>query len=439
MTRKLLWYEYGNTTIPSGKRLYQYSQFCALLAEHLVINNATARVKHIPGRMVFVGWAGGTLALRDKITGRDHEVYLFVACLPWSDYFFVEGFLDLTQRSWITGHIHAFDYFGGVPVIVTPDRCATAVDRTPIYVTKINQTYNDFIEYYGAAVLPTRSERPRDKSGVESAVGLCERWIIAPLRNEVFFTLDEINSIIHEINDRLNAQPFQVRAGSRRSSFLTEERHLLKELPPVCYEISEWRKAKVNHDYHVQVDYMRYSVDYHLIGKEVSVRISDTRIVIYHNNNQVAEHTRLFGRKGSYSTMESHMPTNHRYISSSWSPECFLDWAASIGTNTVVVIKALMDSKPIIEQSFVSCANILGLARRSRKDLLEAACEHIVGSGALSISYSRVKNTLEAISRSTKSGESAAASLADIKDAAPRIGRLHEAAYYRRTGDDDAT
>jgi len=162
MTRKLLWYEYGNTTVPEGKQLYQYSQFSALISANSAISSATARIIHKPGRTVFVDWAGGTLAIKDRITGSIATVYLFVACLPSSDYFYVEGFLDLTQRSWIADHIHAFEYFGGVPVVVTPDRCATAVDRTPIYVTKINETYNDFIEYYGAAVLPTRSARPRD-------------------------------------------------------------------------------------------------------------------------------------------------------------------------------------------------------------------------------------------------------------------------------------
>lgn len=162
VTRKLLWLSYGNTTAPEGKSLYQYSQFCARLARHMTISGASARIIHSPGRSCYVDWAGATLAVRERILGKDITVYLFVACLPYSGYFYVEGFFDMTQRLWITAHINAFEFFGGITRVVTPDRCATAIDRTPIYVTQINEVYNEFIEYMGGAVLPARSDKPKD-------------------------------------------------------------------------------------------------------------------------------------------------------------------------------------------------------------------------------------------------------------------------------------
>ena len=286
-------------------------------------------------------------------------------------------------------------------------------------------------------MLPARGAHPRDKSGVESAVGLCERWVVAPLRDEVFFSLGELNEVVSGINDRLNAQPFQVKEGSRESVFYSEEKPLLNPLPAERYEMFEWKKAKLSHDYHFQVDYMRYSADYRLIGQELSVRVSDTRVTAYHKGEPVATHKRLYGRKGQYETEEGHMPPNHRYANSSWSPERFSDWAASVGPKTKELIEALMASRPIIEQSFVACANILGLARKGRRDLLEAACGRIAETGLSAISYTRVKNTLEAVASIKRLADAeASCALEDVEDSAPDIGRTRDASYYRRGGRD---
>ena len=428
VTRKLLWYEYTNTTVAEGKALYQYSQFCHEFDRWLAKNKATARLVHIPGRVCYIDWAGDTLALKDRVTGRDIKVYLFVACLPYSGYFYVEGFLDLTQRSWIAGHIHAFEFFGGVPQILTPDQCTTATNRTPIYVTQINATYLEFAEYCKTAVIPARRRHPRDKAMVESAVGLAERWIIALLRNQTFFTLDELKEVVSEKNAELNEQPFQVKEGSRASEFFGEEESCLKELPCQRYEISEWKKAKIAPDYHIQADYMRYSADYRLIGQQVEVRITDTRIDIYTKGRTlVASHNRLYGRKGQFSTLTEHMPPNHVYADSPYSPERFKRWAAAIGPATSEVIAGVLASRPIIEQTFVACANILGLGKKHSRELLEAACVRMVEIGG-PVSYTRMKNTMLGMKDATVH-----LSLEpDIKDSAPDIGRTRSAEYYRR-------
>lgn len=430
VTRKLLWYEYGNTTVPKGHALYQYSQFCHEFDKWLSVNKATARIKHVPGKVIYVDWAGDTLAIKDRVTGRDIKVYLFVACLPYSGYFYVEGFLDLTQSSWIAGHIHAFEYFGGVSQILVPDNCATATDRTPICITQINSTYSEFAEFYQTAVIPTRVRHPKDKAMAESAVGLCERWIIAPLRNQTFFDLGELQDVISEKNAKLNDQPFQVKDGSRSSVFFQEEQAELKDLPAERFEISEWKTAKVAPDYHVQVGYMRYSVDYRLIRQTVDVRISASRIDIYTKDRQLAaSHVRLHGRKGQFSTQQEHMPPSHVFANSTYSPERFRRWAASIGPATSEVIEGALASRAIVEQSFVSCANILGLAKNGRRELLEAASRRVLELGG-PVSYTRMKNIMAGI----KDADAAAASAVamTIKDSAPDIGRIRTSDYYRR-------
>ena len=432
VSRKLLWLEYTNTTTPEGGALYQYSYFCEEFEKFLNASKATAKLKHIPGKVVYIDWAGDTMAIKDRITGRNITVYLFVACLPYSGYFYVEGFTDTTQSSWIAGHIHAFEFFGGVPYVVTPDCCATATDRTPTFVTKINATYLEFTEFYLTAAIPTRIRHPRDKAHVEGAVGICERWIIAALRHQTFFSLDELNDVIFDIAEGLNAEPFQVKEDSRALLFFNEERDELKELPPERYEISEWKKAKVAHDYHVQVDYRRYSVDYHNIGCEVECRVTNTRVDIFDKSrNLLASHLRLYGRKGECQTLPEHMPPNHQYAESSYSPERFRRWASGIGPDTVQVIENIMASKPIIEQTFVTCANVLGLAKRGKKDLLEAASRRMLQSGG-PVSWTRAKNTMAAIQFSGDLLPHVSSPQSEIVDRAPDIGRTRPSDYYRR-------
>lgn len=438
VTRKLLWYEYGNTTVPEGMQLYQYSQFCKLIESRLAKEGATMHIKHTAARCTFVDWAGEVLYCRDRITGSDMKVYLFVASLPYSSYLYAEGFFDLTQRSWLLAHEHAFEFFGGVSYILVPDQCSTATDRTPIYVTKINETYQDFAEHYSTAVVPARRSRPRDKSVVEGAVSICEQWIIAGLRNQVFFSLAELNEAILEKVGWLNGRSFKERDGSRLSIFEAEEKHLLKALPHARYEHFEMRQAKVSPDYHVQVDYMRYSVDFNLIKQTLDVRVSDNRIKIYHSGVLVAEHARLYGRKGQFSTVRDHMPPNHQHCVSAWSPERFTKWAKNVGPATEVVIGDILASKVIVEQAFVTCSNILGLAKRGRSDYLERACKQISeNSVGATVSYTMVKNLMEAIAKATEimTGDSSVDITSNSADAG--IGRTRGADYYRRDRDEE--
>ena len=53
--------------------------------------------------------------------------------------------------------------------------------------------------HYGAAVIPARPYKPRDKAKVEVGVQVVQRWILARLRNRQFFSLAELNQAIREL------------------------------------------------------------------------------------------------------------------------------------------------------------------------------------------------------------------------------------------------
>jgi transposase len=443
VTRKLLWYEYGNTFVPAGMLLYQYSQFCKLIERHLNTQGATMRIKHVAGKCMYVDWAGDVMFVRDRITGKDITVYLFVACLPYSGYIYCEGFFDTTQDSWLLGHEHTMSNIGGVPFIIVPDNCATATDKSPIYVTKINSTYMAFAEHYNTAIVPARIRKPKDKAMVEGAVHIVEQWVIAALRNATFFSLAELNEAILEKVAWINERQFSAREGSRIEMFLSEEHCCLKELPATRFERFEWKKVKVSPDYHVQIDYMRYSVPYRLIKETLDARVGDTRIEIYKSAELVASHTRLRGRKGQFSTSPEHMPPTHKHFDSSWSPDRFVKWASRIGPATKQIIEGMLAARPVVEQAYVGCSNVLNLAKRGRAELLEKACERILETGFTVTTYSRVKNLMEAI------GSAEAVRVGDVvyadtcafesEAAGKAVGRTRGAEYYKRDKGDDKT
>lgn len=65
--------------------------------------------------MLEIDWAESRLSINDRSNGGKLTVYVFVATFPYSQYSYAEGFLDMKSANWLTGHIHAFEYFGGTP------------------------------------------------------------------------------------------------------------------------------------------------------------------------------------------------------------------------------------------------------------------------------------------------------------------------------------
>jgi transposase len=435
---KQFWGEYCALAAQSGLASYSYQTFCEMFADAAGKTDAIRRFIHEPGAKAYIDWAGDTGWLTDKISGQKTKVYVFVMCLPFSGRFYIQGFTDMKQQSWLDGHMNAFEDFGGVVHMLIPDNCATATDRTPIYITLVNETYERFAEHYGSAVVPARVRKPRDKSLAESSVHLVEQWIISPSAELTFYTLDEFNGFMQERCSWLNDRPFSDKEGSRTLDFENNERECLLSLPKERYEICEWRRSKISPDYHVRIDYMHYSTPHVLIGKTCDIRLTTSKVEVICDGQIVASHLRLYGRKNQYSTNTDHMPENHRNLPSPWSPDRFTSWAAKIGPHTKEAIERVLASKAVIEQTFVSCRNILGLAKKYTPMLLEEACRRIVATTAIP-SYTSAKNFIVVIKadKDRLRGIDAAASIQpeSIIDRAQNAGRVSGADSYRRGGD----
>lgn len=437
LTVKMFWMEYCIQAASAGLMAYSYQTFCEMFSDEAERLGAVRHFRHEPGAKAFIDWAGDTAAVTDRLTGARSKVYVLVVCLPFSDRFWAQGFTDMTQRSWQEGQMRAFEEFGGVPRMLVPDNAATATDRSAARVTLVNREYERFAEHYGTAVVPARVRKPRDKSVAESTVNLVERWVIAPANETTFYTLDEFNEFCEGKVDWLNSRPFSAKEGSRRSVYEAEERACMQPLPAERYEMCEWRSAKVSPDCHMVIDYMRYSVPHALIGRSVDARLTDSTVTVMHDGAVVAEHRRLRGRKGQYSTIVDHMPPAHAAMDSPWSPERFTSWARRIGPQTGLAIERVMAGRTIVERSFVPCRNILGLSKTYTPELLERACGRLNEPGALP-SYTAVRNAILAIKAADRAAVPTHATPppggGPLEDRAKNAGRLRGADAYRRGG-----
>jgi transposase len=377
-TRQLLWEEY-RAAHPDG---YGYSRFCHHYQRWKRDRDLVLRQEHRPGEKLFVDWAGETIPLYDPATGEAQPAQLFVAVLGASNYIYAEANPDQQMASWIGAHVHSFEFLGGCPQLVVPDNAKTGVSKACRYEPDLNPTYQEMALHYGVGVLPTRPRKPRDKAKVEVGVQIAERWIIAALRHRKFFSLPELNRAIRELVEKLNQRPFKKRAGSRQSLFREVDQPALRPLPANRFDLSEWSKATVNIDYHVEFDNSFYSVPYTLTRQLVEVRATPSTIEIFHQGKRVASHVRSRKPYTAVTTSE-HRPASHR-AHLDWPPSRMIQWASTIGPRTGEMVEKILDAYPHPEMGYRSCLGIIRLGQRYPATRVEAAAERALVTGAVS-------------------------------------------------------
>lgn len=373
VTMMLLWREYCDSALIRGKEPFQYSAFCERHRKWKIANNHTMHIERKPAEQIQVDWAGDTMNVIDPDSGEVLKVYIFVASLPYSNYLYAEGFYSMKEPDWITAHVHAFSYFGGVTPILVPDNCKTGVIKHTINELILNDQYRRMAEYYGCAVVPARPRKPKDKASVEMSVNLVERQAIAALRNRRFLSLTDLNRALISRIEAINARPFQKREGSRISIFTDQEKENLIPLPARPYEIVIRKRVTVNFNYHICFEGIWYSVPFSYVKREVEVQANTRSVAIYGDGKRIAMHKRVYSPKGSYSTNPEHMPDAHRdYLE--WNGNRFRRWADTIGPSTRHVIDAILSSRKIEQQTYRSCRALLALGQSRGNKLLEEAC-----------------------------------------------------------------
>lgn len=387
VTRMLLWQEYLEEH-PDG---YGYSQFCERFRRWSGEREAPVMRKlKKAGEEVEVDYAGLTMPIIDPHTGEITQAEIFVGVLGASGLIYTEAHSSQSLPNWVRAHVRMFEFFGGVPRIIRPDNLKAGVTKPNFYEPDLNPTYHELSAHYGTAVIPTRVAKPRDKGLGENAVQQVERWVLAPLRKQRFFSVDELNQALRPHLAWLNDRQLTGQAQSRRELFEQIEKDALQPLPDYRFEYLEVKQAKVHIDYHVNFKKHQYSVPHQYTRKTVLIRASERLVEIYHQDKRIACHLR--NDRPGYSTEKEHMPANHRWVQE-WSPERFTRWASQVGSQTERLIQTVLASRRHPEQAYRACLGILKLAKTFSPKLLEAACGLALESDVTS--YKAVKRILD--------------------------------------------
>jgi transposase len=389
VTLERLWQEYLDEH-PDG---YSYSQFCYHFQVWRNTSELTMHIDHKAGDKMFVDFTGKNLQIVDKKTGEIKDVEVFVAILGASQYTYVEAVETQKKHDWIKVNQNAFYYFGGVPKAVVPDCLKTAIKNPDKYEPDINPEYADFARHYQITILPARPSRPKDKALVEGAVRIVYARVFAALRNQIFYSLEELNQAVWQELERHNNTPMQKLKISRKQLFNELEKACLKPLPAEKYIIRNFKTIKAQFNYHVYLseDKHYYSVPYRYRGNRVRVIYTDSVVEIFYKNRRIAFHKRDYTPNG-YTTVPEHMPSHHRIVSD-WNPQRLINWARNIGEHVETVVSYILANRQHPEQAYKVCLGIISLAKRFDNQRLNKACSRAINFHYYS--YKGIKNILE--------------------------------------------
>jgi len=346
VTLALLWEEYRAGAADG----FGYSWFCDLYRAWVGRLRPTLRQVHLAGDKLFVDFAGHTMEVFDGATGEVRRAEIFVAVLGASNFIYAEATWSQALPDWIAVHVNTLAFLGGVPRQIVCDNLKAGITRACFYEPLVNRTYAD----------------------------------LARLRHHRFFSLGELNAAIRELITQLNNRTLRGWGTTRRQLFYEIDRPALLPLPSAPYEYAEWKRCRVNLDYHVEIAKHFYSVPFQLLRQEVDARITAKTVEIFHRGKLVAMHPRSL-RRHRPSTVPEHMPSSHRRYRD-WTHERIQREAATIGDDTAALIELILRSRPHPEQGFRSCIGILGLQKRYGAERLDGACARALALGTRSYS-----------------------------------------------------
>lgn len=374
MTLKLLWEEYKEER-PDG---YSLTQFRYHYKQHVKAQKPTTVLSgtYVGGEKLFVDFCGDTMQYVDVETGEIIKVQMFVACLPATDYGFALGVPSQKSEDFIYAITSCFKALGGVPRIIVPDNLKAAVIKTDRYEPELNRMLEDMANHYGCAVLPSRPYRPRDKSLVEDHVKLVYRRVYAELRNEMFYSLEELNKAVAEKMLAHNRKRMQQHPFSREEHFLAIEKPALKPLPPTDFEIRCYADLKVgvNGCIYLGRDKHYYSVPYMYIGQKVKVIYTRTQVKVFSGPECIATHQRDYAM-GRYTLVREHL-ASHSLAYRDRSPEYYIARGEKAMDELGEVMRYMFATATVPPETFYrGCEGLLHLQRTTDPVLFRKACE----------------------------------------------------------------
>ncbi len=404
VTRELLWDEYRQ----SVSTHYSYSRFCDILSRHGHKKSPVYHNVYTPGELTEIDFAGKKMSYVDRTTGEVIECPVLVCTLPYSSFSYIEPLKSSRLVHLVPAMNRAEEYFGGSTKVTLTDNMKQIVTQASRYEPSFTLLAEQWSIHYYTALKATRPAKPKDKPSVEKSVHLSYQRIYARMRNETFYSLEELRARVWELMEESNDRVMFKQGVSRREKFIRDEKPLLRELPAEPFVLKSSTRAKVKPNYHVILgeDWHQYSVPHQYIGQKVTIVYDDQVVEVFIDNlKRIAVHKRDFRRNG-YTTLPEHMPESHlKYREQKgWTEDDFISRASKIGEQTKITINKMLGAKAFIEQTYDGCLGVLRLADKYGNDRLEATCKRANTGSRINYKtlHSILKNNLDKIPSADK-------------------------------------
>ena len=391
VTLKLLWEEYVEEHPDDHYSLTQfrfhYNQNTEARKESPSTILADMRTG---GEKLFLDFTGDTMGYIDMETGEIVQCQAFVATLPASDYGYLLFVPSQRTEDFVYAVTQCLKHLGGVPKMLVPDNLKAAVIKTDRYEPSLNRVLEDMGNHYGTVVVPARPVHPRDKSNVEGSVRLVYLRVFAELRNETFFSLDELNAAAAAKMQKHNQKRMHKNPYTREERFLAVDRPNLKPLPATDFEIVSYTDLKVSPNCCIYLgrDQHYYTVPYQHISKTAHVAYTRSLVKIYVDGELVATHARDYG-KGRYTIVEEHLASKsseYRGLSAGK----YIERAQKVSRELADVMTHIFyDSSMPAETHYRTCDGLLNLQRNSDPVIFRTACETALRYGRCSYKFIR--------------------------------------------------
>jgi len=358
-----------------GDVAYKRSQFNQLVRESLAARHVVMKQQYYPGEMLFIDYAGTRVKYREK--GEDILLNVFVCCMGYSKKLFAFATKDMSSDSWILSLVNALAYYGGTPEVIQFDNAKAMVTKAK-KIALLNDNAIAFAQHYGCMCDTSRVATPTDNPNAEAAVKFITQRILVSMNSDfTFFSLPEVNSHLAQQVEVLNAQPFQKRPESRNQLFSAEEKTTLTPLPdlPLIPFIMQ-KQIKVPSTYLLPYQGHEYSVPYTLVGKTVTLRVTEHKLIIFFDGKPVVSHV-LSKSMSGFTRLDEHMKPTH-LAEERKSKTNFLAWAKGIGQDVEKVIERQYEQTSNAKSRVVGkhCIELQKLCDTCGEDVFSAACHY---------------------------------------------------------------
>jgi transposase len=243
-----------------------------------------------PGQNAQMDWGEADVMMR----GEQRRVQLFVMRLSYSRRTLVQAYPSQRQECFFDGHVRAFDFFGGVPRVISYDNLKTAVYKVLTGRKREEQeAFTLFRSHYLFDSHYCTPGKGHEKGGVEHLVGYARRNFLVPLPEVDSF--DDLNAyLLHcclaEDERRVSGQPRSI------GEMWAEEGAHFFPLPehdlPTCIS----REVSLNPYGQVVFETNRYSVPTEYAYPQLTLRAYPFAIDILHEGQLVVRHPRSYDR-----------------------------------------------------------------------------------------------------------------------------------------------